>query len=93
MMEQCQNSQRGFENRQDCQLHPFNQGPASQPKAVLSRLQFKHKTQYSALSAPIEHSPSPVPLDVSQPDEELKEFINESTLPPAEEPVGMETTS
>lgn len=93
MIEQHQNNQRGFENRQDCWLCPFNQGPASQPKAVLSQLQFKHKTRHSALSAPIECSPSPVPSDVSQPDEELEEFVDESALPPAEEPIGMETTS
>ena len=93
MMEQRRNSRRGFENRQDRRLRPFSQGPASQPKAVLSRLQFKHKPRHSAPSAPVERSPSPVPLEVSQLDEELEEFVDQSVLPPAEEPVRMETAT
>ena len=93
MMEQRRNSRRGFENRQDRRLRPFNQGPASQPNAVLSRLQFQHKSRRPHPSVPIERSPSPVPSEVSQPDEELEEFANESAIPTAEEPIEMATSN
>ena len=89
MMEQQRNSRQGFENHQDHWLCPFNQGPASQPKAVLSWLQFQHKSWRSCPSISIKRSPSPMPSEVSQPNKELEEFADKSALPPVEEPVEM----
>jgi hypothetical protein len=91
MMEQRQNSRRGFEQRQNKRHRQLNRGPANQPAALLSRLEFKEKRGRRQCSPA--RTPSPAPSDY--PDEDPQEpgepEEQEAILPAPEETGEMET--